>query len=86
MAYARQLRVSPNHLNAMLKQEMGFSVSYRICHATILEAKRLLVYSTLNMRQVAAVLGCACCIFARKVRPIGEIGQFSGHWAALCNL
>lgn len=56
-AYAQQLHVSPNHLNAMLKQETGFSVSYWISHAIVLEAKRLLVYSTLDVKEIAAWLG-----------------------------
>ena len=56
-AYARQLHVSPNHLNAMLKQETGFSVSYWICHAIVLEAKRLLAYSTLDVKGIATALG-----------------------------
>lgn len=56
-AYARQLHVSPNHLNAVLKQETGFSVSYWISHAIVLEAKRLLVYSTLDVKEIAAWLG-----------------------------
>ncbi len=56
-AYARQLNVSPNHLNAMLKQETGFSVSYWICHAIVLEAKRLLAYSTLDVKEIATALG-----------------------------
>ena len=56
-AYARQLHVSPNHLNAMLKQETGFSVSYWICQAIVLEAKRLLAYSTLDVKEIAAALG-----------------------------
>ena len=58
-AYARQLHVSPNHLNAMLKQETGFSVSYWISHAVVLEAKRLLAYRTLDVKEIAALLGYA---------------------------
>lgn len=56
-AYAQQLHVSPNHLNAMLKQETGFAVSYWISQAIVLEAKRLLVYSTLDVKEIAAALG-----------------------------
>ncbi len=56
-AYARQLCVSANHLNALLKKETGFSVSYWITHALMLEAKRLLVYSTLDVKAIAATLG-----------------------------
>ncbi|RZK91689.1 MAG: AraC family transcriptional regulator, partial [Hymenobacter sp.] len=51
--------VLPSTLNAMLKQETGFSVSYWISHAIVLEAKRLLAYSTLDVKEIAALLGYA---------------------------
>ena len=71
-AYARQLHVSPNHLNAMVKRETGFSVSYWIGHAIVLEAKRLLVYSTLEVKEIAALLGYTdgpyfCRLFKKQV-------------------
>lgn len=70
-AYARLLHVSPNHLNTMLKQETGFSVSHWICHVIVLEAKRLLVYSTLDVKEIAALLGYAdapyfCRLFKKQ--------------------
>lgn len=58
-AYAQRLHVSANHLNAVLQKETGFSVSYWITHAVLLEAKRLLVYSTLDVKAIAAALGYA---------------------------
>ena len=70
-AYARQLHVSLNHLNTMLKQETGFSVSYWIGHAIVLEAKRLLAYSTLDVKEIAVLLGYAdgpyfCRLFKKQ--------------------
>lgn len=56
-AYAQQLHVSTNHLNAVLQKETGFSVSYWLTQALLLEAKRLLVYSTLDVKEIAATLG-----------------------------
>lgn len=56
-AYAQQLHVSANHLNAVLKKETGFSVSYWLTQALLLEAKRLLVYSALDVKVIAAALG-----------------------------
>ena len=70
-AYARLLHVSPNHLNATLKQETGFPVNYWIRHAVEREAKQLLACSTLDMKQMAAVLGYAdapyfCRLFRKQ--------------------
>jgi len=56
-AYASMLNVSESYLNEALKKVTGFSVSYWIQHEVILEAKRLLYYRQLNVKEIAHTLG-----------------------------
>ncbi|MFD0794904.1 helix-turn-helix domain-containing protein [Mucilaginibacter litoreus] len=56
-AYADILRVSESYLNESLKKVTGMSVSYWILNEVMLEAKRLLYYSQLNVKEVAHRLG-----------------------------
>jgi AraC family transcriptional activator of pobA len=56
-AYAVKLHVSESYLNEALKKATGFSVSYWIRQEIILEAKRLLYYSQLNVKEIAHMLG-----------------------------
>jgi len=56
-AYAAKLNVSESYLNEALKKTTGFSVSYWIQHEVMLEAKRLLFYSELNVKEIAHILG-----------------------------
>ena len=56
-AYAVKLHVSESYLNEALKKVTGFSVSYWIRQEIILEAKRLLYYSELNVKEIAHTLG-----------------------------
>jgi len=56
-AYAAKLHVSESYLNEALKKTTGFSVSYWIQHEVILESKRLLYYSQLNVKEIAHMLG-----------------------------
>lgn len=56
-AYAEKLNVSPNYLNECVKQATGHSVSYHIQQRLILEAKRLLVHSDQDVKEIAAKLG-----------------------------
>ncbi|WP_428329884.1 helix-turn-helix domain-containing protein [Mucilaginibacter sp.] len=56
-AYAEKLNVSESYLNEALKKVTGFSVSYWILHEVMLEAKRLLYYSLLNVKEIAHDLG-----------------------------
>jgi AraC family transcriptional activator of pobA len=56
-AYAAKLHVSESYLNEALKKVTGFSVSYWVQHEVILEAKRLLYYSQLNVKEIAHKLG-----------------------------
>lgn len=55
--YANMLNISESYLNEALKKVTGFSVSYWINHEVVLEAKRLLYYSQLNVKQIAHRLG-----------------------------
>lgn len=56
-AYADMLRVSESYLNESLKKVTGMSVSYWILNEVVLEAKRLLYYSELNVKEIAHKLG-----------------------------
>jgi AraC-like DNA-binding protein len=56
-AYAAKMNVSESYLNEALKKTTGFSVSYWITEEVILEAKRLLYYSDLNVKEIAHNLG-----------------------------
>jgi AraC family transcriptional activator of pobA len=56
-AYAAELNVSESYLNEVLKKITGFSVSYWIQQEVVLEAKRLLYYSQLNVKEITHKLG-----------------------------
>lgn len=55
--YADKLLISPNYLNALCKKEKGKTVGNIIRERVILEAKRLLVNSKLDISQIAFSLG-----------------------------
>jgi AraC family transcriptional regulator, transcriptional activator of pobA len=55
--YARDLCVSPNYLNRIVKKISGFTASHHIQQHIILEAKRQAIYSGLSMKEVAYLLG-----------------------------
>ena len=56
-AYAEMMNVSEGYLNEVLKKITGFSVSQLILTEIMLEAKRLLYYSKLNVKQISHTLG-----------------------------
>ncbi|MBB6127952.1 helix-turn-helix domain-containing protein [Mucilaginibacter lappiensis] len=56
-AYASMLNVSETYLNEALKKVTGLSVSYWIQQEVLLEAKRLLYYSEMNVKEIAHTLG-----------------------------
>lgn len=56
-AYAAQLHISASYLNDILKEVTGFTVSYWITQEVLLEAKRLLVHSQLDIKEIAHSLG-----------------------------
>ncbi|MDB5159131.1 MAG: helix-turn-helix protein [Mucilaginibacter sp.] len=55
--YAGLMNVTEGYLNEVLKKITGFSVSNLIMNEVMLEAKRLLFYSTLNVKEIAHTLG-----------------------------
>lgn len=55
--YADGLNYSLSHLNDSVKITTGFPVSYWIHQQVILEAKRLLYYTDMNVREIAFSLG-----------------------------
>ena len=56
-AYAALLNVSDAYLTEVLKKQTGFSASYWIQQEVMLEAKRLLYYTELSIKQISAQLG-----------------------------
>ena len=58
-AYAAHLNVSESYLNEALRKTTGFPVRYWIQQEVALEAKRLLYYSELNVKEIAHELGYA---------------------------
>lgn len=55
--YAALLNITPLYLNEIVKQVTGFTVSYWIQQTIALEAKRLLYYTELDIKQIAFELG-----------------------------
>lgn len=55
--YAELLHLSPLYLNEITKEITGFPASYWISQEIILEAKRMLYYTTLDVKQIAYALG-----------------------------
>ena len=55
--YAQKLNISVSYLNECVKNTTGFPVSYHIQQRVILEAKRLLFYSSKSVKEIAAELG-----------------------------
>ena len=56
-AYAQMLNISGAYLNESLNKITGMPVSYWITHEVILEAKRLLYYTQLTVKEIAHQLG-----------------------------
>jgi len=55
--YASLLNITPLYLNEVVKTVTGFPASYWIHQEIILEAKRLLYYTTLDVQEIAYDLG-----------------------------
>lgn len=55
--YARQLNISQSYLNEAVKKITGFTVTYWIQQQVMLEAKRLLCFSKLSVKEIAHALG-----------------------------
>ncbi|MBT1690238.1 helix-turn-helix domain-containing protein [Dawidia soli] len=57
--YAALLHITPLYLNEVVKDLTGFSASYWIQQEILLEAKRMLRYAVLDIKQIAFDLGYA---------------------------
>ncbi len=55
--YACELCVTPNYLNEIIKKNTGYSASHHIRERVVLEAKRLALYTSANMKEIAYDLG-----------------------------
>jgi len=55
--YAMQLNISETYLNDAVKGITGFTVTYWLMNEIMLEAKRLLIYSQLSVKEIANHLG-----------------------------
>ena len=55
--YACQLNISESYMNEAIKKATGFTVTYWIQQQIMLEAKRLLCFSKLNVKEIAHTLG-----------------------------
>ncbi|HUC82832.1 MAG TPA: helix-turn-helix transcriptional regulator [Flavisolibacter sp.] len=55
--YARELTVTPNYLNEIVKKVSGFPASDHIRQRVVLEAKRQAVYADVSMKEIAYALG-----------------------------
>lgn len=56
-AYAQRLSLTPNHLNALCRQQRGHTASDLIQRRVLVEAQRLLVHAEQPVKQLAAELG-----------------------------
>ena len=56
-AFAAKLNVSAAYLSEILKKTTGFSPSYWIQQEVVMEAKRLLYYSDLTVKEISHTLG-----------------------------
>jgi AraC-like DNA-binding protein len=59
--YAREMGISPNYLNCIVKEISGFNASYHIQQCVISEAKRQVVSGKLRMKELAYYLGFDDC-------------------------
>lgn len=69
--YAARLNVSETYLSEVIKKATGFPASYWIQQELIMEAKRLLYYSELTVKEIAHDLGYAdASYFSRIFRKV----------------
>ncbi len=55
--YAEKLNITPNYLNALVKENMNISAGKAIRNRIILEAERLLLHTTLSVTEISYELG-----------------------------
>ena len=68
----KRLNMTHNYLNENIKKYTGFPVSYWIKNEILLEAKRLLVYTTLSVKEIAHAIGYDDPAYLSKVFRIHE--------------
>lgn len=69
--YAASLNISPAYLNEVVKQTTGYPVSHWIHQEIILEAKRMLFYTSNSVKEIAFNLGYADVAYF--IRLFGKI-------------
>lgn len=72
--YAKELHVSPNYLNNVVKRSSGYSASYHIRQRLILEAKRKALHSGYSMKEIAYYLG------------FHDMAHFSKFFKSMCGM
>ncbi|ASW73027.1 hypothetical protein IQ37_10065 [Chryseobacterium piperi] len=65
--YARFLIITPVYLNEAVKEISGQPASFWIQHQVLLEAKRLLLYTTMDVKQIAHELGYEDPVYFSRV-------------------
>ena len=55
-SYAERLRMTPDHLNALVKERLGRTASHVVQDRLLLEAKRLLVHGDRSIKEIAFAL------------------------------
>ncbi|HEY0272333.1 MAG TPA: helix-turn-helix domain-containing protein, partial [Chitinophaga sp.] len=55
--YAAELAITTSHLNDMVRAATGFSVSYHLQQAMVLEAKRLLTHTDKTVKEITYEIG-----------------------------
>ncbi len=55
--YAAKLNVTSNYLNTLVRQQTGITAGQTVKNRVILEAERLLLHSTISVREIAYELG-----------------------------
>lgn len=86
--YAALLNITPLYLNEIIKAVTGFSASHWIQQEVLLEARRLLYYTGLNVKQIAYGLGYEDhAYFSRFFRKNTGItaGEFRKKYHGLSN-
>ncbi|HKG07645.1 MAG TPA: helix-turn-helix domain-containing protein [Pedobacter sp.] len=82
-AYAEMMNISAAYLNEAVKRITGFTVSYLIQHEIILEAKRLLYYTDLSIKEIAFELGFNDHTYFSRLFT-ATVGCSAGRFRAAC--
>lgn len=88
-AYAEALHLSLSYLNECVKSITGFSVTYWIQDEIMLEARRLLFYTEMNVKEIAFALGYDDHTYFSRLftKAVGmPAGQFRRQYRESSNL